>query len=267
MFWFTDELEKHASTSHRKSFSTSSSSSQPPSPTVLPYCWSAGTTNQPSANRLFFFFSCRNLRRTWNYSAGPHRGDEIRVNGKARDNPNVNIHFFFLATLTHLCASHSCDVFSAAVTAPNLELCSISALQPPPSLLLPPAPSSESLRPLKFPGDFISPVSNRIAAQFAMPRVTLCFTIPLLIRTRHYKKREKNLQIEQNVICQKFILLPAAICHFFLFDTCFLRDALTECSAPRRWPDGSVRQAKMPQADRREAGEADSRRIATDSSY
>lgn len=119
-------------------------------------------------------------------------------------------------------------------------LCELSSIV----ALLPQSP----LCPLKFPGDFIPPVSNRVATQF---------TIPLSMKTR--TPLRTILQIEQNMICQMFsppcgyLSTPLSHCDPLPPPTP-LSDAVTESLAPRPGPDGSVRQAQTPLANRCKAG-------------
>lgn len=83
----------------------------------------------------------------------------------------TEMHFFFflhfppcLASANYLCASYT--LYTCLMFHPPLRL-TIRG-----SFSIPPLPLS-SLCPCKFPGDFISPISNRIGTQFAMPHVTL----------------------------------------------------------------------------------------------
>lgn len=131
---------------------------------------------------------------------------EIRVNREAWDNWNA---FFFsfppsLASAIYLCASYTLYVLDVS---PTVTAHAYSSQLRPLFYFSPSAPSPCSLCPSTFPGDFISPISNRIGSQFAMLHVTL----PAEFHT--WYRRIIKLQNEQNMICQNFSL-PFAICHF-----------------------------------------------------
>ena len=126
-------------------------------------------TNQPSANRLFLLgppsppyvklFSWPSLGEMGSKSTEKHEITEMR--------------FFFSSSYFSLPALHlqitfvplTLYIYALDVSPPPLRL-TIRG-----SFSIPPPP--RSLCPSKFPGDFISPISNRIGTQFAMPHVTL----------------------------------------------------------------------------------------------
>lgn len=126
-------------------------------------------TNQPSANRLFLLGPPSPPHVKLFHQ--PRLGNGIQAKREARDNWNAFYFFLLLptsppsvASANYLCASYTLYMLDVSPA--------VTPRAPLPSPLSGPSPSS-SRCPSKFPGDFISPVSNRISTQFAMLGVTL----------------------------------------------------------------------------------------------
>lgn len=110
------------------------------------------------------------LHRTWNYSAGPVW--EMRSESREKHEiTEMHFFFFFLPSQPRIWKLPSWLFYLICAR------CFTPPSKTPSSFLFSPPPCS-TLSPLNVPGDFISPISNRIGTQFAMPHVTSCFRIP-----------------------------------------------------------------------------------------
>lgn len=126
--------------------------------------------NPPQTDFFFFFFLYldHHLHHTWNYSAGP----VWEMGSKSTEKHEITEMYFFPFPLSLcICKLPLCLLHFMRARRFTQRYGSLVALfyffpfpfRPPP----------RSLCPSKFPGDFITPISNRIETQFAMPHVTL----------------------------------------------------------------------------------------------
>lgn len=117
---------------------------------------------------FFFLYLDHHLHHTWNYSAGP----VWEMGSKSTEKHEITEMYFFPFPLSLcICKLPLCLLHFMRARRFTQRYGSLVALfyffpfpfRPPP----------RSLCPSKFPGDFITPISNRIETQFAMPHVTL----------------------------------------------------------------------------------------------
>ena len=123
------------------------------------------------------------LHHTWNYSAWPCVGEIGSKSTERREITEMHVGFFFpsLPSQPCICKLPLCLLHSICAWRfhPPLRLTVAhdAGLSSFFSFFFDFSPSSLSslcsLCPSEFPGDFISPISNRIGAQFSMLHVTL----------------------------------------------------------------------------------------------
>lgn len=184
---------------------------------------------------------------TWNYSAEP----VCEIRSKSTEKHEITeMHLFSLPS--QLCIRKLLLCLSRLICARCFRHRHGSRL-----LETPAQPSSLSHSvPLNFLGTFISPVSNRIWAQFTMLHVTPCFRIP-----HWYRHTIKNKSAEWAKYDSSRTLSSPRL---FVFSEVYfpLHNALTESSALWHWAEGGFDQMKVPELRQRGGF-----RAATDSTY